>query len=272
MHFFAARRIYIHPTLPVFVLLSFFSPAFRIFRLSLLFSALHEGFHALGAVFCGVHIHRLSVYPYGCALHLSESDARRGAQIAAFGPMGSFLLFLLCVLSGYADAAKINFLLFAFNLLPARPLDGGRLLRFFLLGRIGTYYVHRHMRRIGVITALCLFLFSLLLPSVSCGFIGLLLLIYKPQAEAAPFSAHKKAAPVLHRRIFCVEPGDSLLRLCRRFSPFYYAYFFLSDAGLLFSETDVIRALSRDVSATASSLLPPALPPFTRTHSTVSPE
>lgn len=272
MHFFASRRIYIHPTLPVFILLSFFSPAFRIYRLSLLFSALHESFHALGAVFSGVHIYRLSLNPYGCALHVAESDARRGALIAAFGPMGSLLLFLLCILTECADAAKINFLLFAFNLLPALPLDGGRLLRFFLLGRIGTYYVHQRMRRIGVITALCLFITSPLLPSLSCGFIGLLLLIYKPQSEAAPFSAHKKAVPVLRHRIFCVEPEDSLLRLCRRFSPFYYAYFFLSDAGLLFSEADVIRILSRDVSATASSLLPPALPPCTGAHAAVSPE
>ncbi len=269
MHFSGLRRIYIHPALPVFLLLSYLSPAFRLFRLALFFSMLHEGFHALGALLLGVSVRKISLYPYGCSLRLAPFGALPGAQIAACGPLGSFLLFLLFSRS---DAGKINLLLCLFNLLPALPLDGGRILRLFLLRHTGTYYVRKRLRLCGKITGSLLLLAAVVLPSVSCAFVGLLLLFHTPLPEAAPFSAHKKAVPLPESRIFCIRPEDSLLRLCRRFSPFYYAYFFLPEKGLLFSEADIIRVLGTNAAARAESLLPPAFPPGTGGHSAVSPE
>lgn len=269
MHFSGVRRIYIHPSLPILLLLSFLSPAFRLFRLTLFFSVLHEGFHALGALCLGVSVRRLSIYPYGCSLRLSRADALVGAQIAACGPLGSFLLFLFFRVG---DAGKINLLLCLFNLLPALPLDGGRLLRLFLLQHTGTYYVRKRLRLSGKIIGALLLLAASILPSVSCAFVGLLLLFFRPLPEAAPFSAHKKAVPLPKSRIFCIRPEDSLLRLCRRFSPFYYAYFFLPEKGVLVSEADIIRVLGINAAARADSLFSPTLPPGTGRHPPVSPE
>lgn len=269
MHFFGLCRIYIHPILPVFLVLSFLSPAFYFFRLSLLFSVLHEGFHALGAILLGVSVKKLSLYPYGCSLRLAPSSALREAQIAAIGPLGSFLLFLLFRNS---DAGRVNLLLCLFNLLPTLPLDGGRILRLFLLQKTGTYYVRKSMHLVGKITGISLLLAAVFLPSVFCALIGMLILLYKPSSLFSSFSAHKKAVPLPKSRIFRIRQEDSLLRLCRRFSPFYYAFFFLPEGGLLFSEDDIIHALGMDAAARASSLLSPALTPGTGGHSSVSPE
>lgn len=266
MHFFGFRRIYIHPLLPVFLLISYLSPSFRVFRLTLFFSVLHEGFHALGAFFSGVSVRRLSLFPYGCTLRTAPTDALSCARIAACGPLGSFLLFILF---RERDAANINLLLCLFNLLPALPLDGGRILYLLLLRRTGTYYVRKMLRLSGRITAVFLLLIALFRPSVSCAVVGILLFFYKLLPHAAPFSAHKKAVPLPKVRIFRIRKEDSLLRLCRRFSPYYSAYFFLSEYGMLFSEGDIMRALSGNAAATCESLLPRALPPCTRGHSSI---
>ena len=116
---------------------------------SLLFFAsllLHELGHALVARHEGMEIEGIVLWLFGGVAKFKGSFPSAGAEfrIAVAGPLVTLLLGSLSVLiagSGALPASVdgvaawlgyINFLLLAFNLLPALPLDGGRVLRSIL--------------------------------------------------------------------------------------------------------------------------------------------
>jgi Zn-dependent protease len=108
---------------------------------------LHELGHAVTARLYGVHVQSITLWFLGGMAHLTEMPRRRGGEavVAIVGPVVSFalggLLFLLWRLVPdtapgvsfvVAYLATLNIFLGAFNLLPALPLDGGRVLRSLL--------------------------------------------------------------------------------------------------------------------------------------------
>jgi len=121
---------------------------------SLLFFAsilLHELGHSLVALKHGIAIRSITLFIFGGVARLGEDppDGRTELKVAAAGPLVSVLLAglfygvsLLGLLgegvravAGYL--AFINLLIALFNLVPAFPLDGGRLLRGLLWSRTG---------------------------------------------------------------------------------------------------------------------------------------
>jgi Zn-dependent protease/CBS domain-containing protein len=121
---------------------------------SLLFFAsifLHEMGHAVVAVRHGVPIRSVTLFIFGGVAEM-ERDPENGAvemKIAIAGPVVSLSLAGLFALAAAAEplgeAARsvarylslINFVLAVFNLVPAFPLDGGRLLRGLLWRQTG---------------------------------------------------------------------------------------------------------------------------------------
>lgn len=112
---------------------------------------LHELGHALVALRHGIGIRSITLFIFGGVAQM-EKDAEDGwteFKIAAIGPVVSLALAGLFQLaasleplggSGRAVAqylALINLVLAIFNLVPAFPLDGGRLLRGLLWKRVG---------------------------------------------------------------------------------------------------------------------------------------
>ena len=114
---------------------------------------LHEFGHALTARRFGIRTRSIVLLPIGgiASIEKSPDDPRQEILIALAGPAVSLALALLLWLTfaavhGLAEArhldldqggflerlAIVNFLLAAFNLLPAFPLDGGRVLRSLL--------------------------------------------------------------------------------------------------------------------------------------------
>ena len=131
--------------------------------ISLLLSlAIHEIGHIAIAKILGCKIEKLAIQPLGGYLYLAELLEVQPAlerRIALAGPAANLLAAAATMaLTPYHPQGFIsmflraNFTLMAFNLLPALPLDGGRVLRGILAGW-GSYY--RATKAVIVSGAVC---------------------------------------------------------------------------------------------------------------------
>jgi Zn-dependent protease len=113
----------------------------------------HELAHAIYARRRGVRVVDITLLMIGGVSRIGEADRPRTEAIMALaGPLvslllGSTALALFLVASaapielrlGLLLAAQLNLLLGLFNLLPAFPMDGGRILRAALTGKLGSH-------------------------------------------------------------------------------------------------------------------------------------
>jgi Zn-dependent protease len=106
----------------------------------------HELGHALVARHLGVRVTEIGLHFFGGAAQMAGTPRRRGDEIAiaAAGPAVSFALagvgHGLAALTGvplFSFFGTANLVLALFNLIPAFPSDGGRILRAWLAGRHG---------------------------------------------------------------------------------------------------------------------------------------
>ncbi len=169
--------IYVHWTfllLPLYVFFTtsgggqLFLALFSVFLLCAIFGCviLHELGHALMARYYGIATRDITIYPIGGVARLERMSERPWEEfwIAVAGPAVNVVIALflagLLLLSGNADFSGLllapseaisanlivaatqllflsNLILVAFNLLPAFPMDGGRVLRALLAAWLG---------------------------------------------------------------------------------------------------------------------------------------
>ena len=117
----------------------------------------HELAHSLVARRKGIKINSITLMIFGGIAAMEEGipDPKAELPMALVGPIASLVVGLMCVGIAYAVPAVIknppvagvvifvfgylgllNIILFAFNLLPAFPMDGGRVLRAWLAERM----------------------------------------------------------------------------------------------------------------------------------------
>lgn len=138
---------------------------------------IHELGHAVTARVYGVETERITLWLLGGMAHLKEIPEQRGAEavVAIAGPLTSIALgVLLWVLLRFVPAAMgglyfvvvytmaMNFTLAIFNLVPALPLDGGRVLRSLLHLRMSRLRATQISSRVSRFIAVALGLFGLL--------------------------------------------------------------------------------------------------------------
>ena len=109
--------------------------------------SLHEASHAIVSDAFGCRVHALELMPFGAVarVELRRQSGHAELCIAAAGPVASLLIAGMTAMCGYlfprtapqtAAFLTFNLVLAAINLFPALPLDGGRILRALLRGRL----------------------------------------------------------------------------------------------------------------------------------------
>ena len=142
-------------------------------------AALHELGHLLVLRLCGAEIQRLRINLFGAALETSGSRLSYGAELAALlaGPAANLLCAaILAALDGerWATVIGAQLILGGFNLLPLRPLDGGRALETLVSWVRGPIAGERAARLVGGSAALALFWGTVQLVRLSGGNLWLL--------------------------------------------------------------------------------------------------
>jgi Zn-dependent protease len=125
----------------------------------------HELAHSLVAVKHGIRVRSITLMMLGGVSQIEDEDPEHEAWMAFAGPLMSFGIAAVSygayrLLPGRSEVgvallafALTNALLGAFNLLPAFPMDGGRVLRGLLTRRIGPDRATRAATAIGKVMA-----------------------------------------------------------------------------------------------------------------------
>jgi Zn-dependent protease len=195
----------------------------------------HEMGHALVARRLGVDVDGITLWIFGGVARLKGDAASPGveAKIAIAGPLVSLALAIMfgvatfvldtfngpaIVEGGCAWLAAINAMLLLFNLIPAFPLDGGRLLRAWLWRRSGDRYrATSTAARLGRIAAFLMAAGGLLELVLQGEWTGLWLVLIGWFVWSAARS--EEAAVLMRRELAEVNPGSSAPPALRATSP-----------------------------------------------------
>ena len=196
---------------------------------------LHELGHSLVALAFGIRVIDITLWPLGGMARMSQipESTRIEGLIAIAGPAVNFLLALIGFLLGMPwDEpgsqllfwfVAVNLVMGLFNLLPAFPMDGGRLLRAFM-GRNGNWLAATESAvRIGRWVALLLAVLGLtgipgvLAPNFALPLVALFIWMSGFQ-ELASMRARKASAVIRERTGFTEAEIAALERFRGRIS------------------------------------------------------
>jgi stage IV sporulation protein FB len=220
-----------------------------VFLLSFALVLLHEGCHGLAARACGFSVREIELLPFGGVARIDglfELDPTAEAIIAAAGPASNLILLMAALslntiiplppkqLQFFVD---VNTGIVALNLLPALPLDGGRILRGLLGKHFDIVRVTRRCAVAGICASVllaCLFFWSALKGTMNLSVllmaVFLCLSAWREYVQA-PYLVYKgftgKKTSLQRERALPVRPliARSDMRvgvLARRFSPGFF--------------------------------------------------
>lgn len=138
-----------HPLMPLMMALMVYLGGARLAVAGMVSLAVHEMAHVLAARMLGLRVNEMELMPFGGAARIDEIESLRPGQLLTVvlaGPASNLMLAAVFAALGWAkwldhrmavQMVNVNIALFLFNLLPALPLDGGRLFSGLLGQQIG---------------------------------------------------------------------------------------------------------------------------------------
>lgn len=189
---------------------------------------IHELGHAVTARIYGVETEKITLWLLGGMAHFKEMPKQRGAEavVAVAGPITSFLVGFVCwLLLGFVPTEMgglyfvvvytlyMNVLLAIFNMIPAMPLDGGRVLRSLLALRMSHLRATQVSAGVSRFLAVALGIFGLL--SFNIFLILVALFVYMAVTAETQYALFSETlqrftvASLMTREVVTVEPEDT---------------------------------------------------------------
>lgn len=141
-------KVYIHFFSFIFIFLCFINNKFNIFLMTYAVMLIHELAHLMAALYIGLKIDKLVLYPFGINLKLKNKFVHSLADeiiLYISGPfMNCIIALLSLILYKFYRTPQLqliyiaNIMLFITNMLPVYPLDGGIIIRKILTYKFGT--------------------------------------------------------------------------------------------------------------------------------------
>jgi Zn-dependent protease len=226
---FAGIDLFLHPSFLLLFLPGLF-PEVSAFFLIAVFACvvLHEYGHALMARRFGIDTLDITLYPIGGVARLQRMPKAPGAEllIALAGPAVNFAIVGVLMALGWAGLLSLNpttaggsflaslmmanLVLGLFNLIPAFPMDGGRVLRALLSGWLGRPRATSIAASVGRALAVAFGLYALTIPSFFQVALAVFIYLAAGIEEAGVWAEARRRGstePPDNRGIWAAPPG-----------------------------------------------------------------
>ncbi len=234
------KKIQINIWLIPIILSSYFGGYFNLFCAAYISAMLHELAHITCAKLLKIQIDRVCIYPFGISAKLKSSyiqSSEKEFLVAISGPILSICLFWILSYFYSNDkniiwlyAADTNLALCIVNLIPALPLDGGRMLKSILTLRFGIIRAYNFMFKFSKIIITLLLLFSLIFIITNNNFSLILICAFLLQNLAFEqktisqitlheiLSVKEKANTALPAKVICVPDTRTATHILKQLS------------------------------------------------------
>lgn len=244
---------------------------------------LHELGHSLMARYFGIQTREILLLPLGGVAQLNKNPDQPGHElwIALAGPIVNVIIAFVLIVIGLtpqidlfayvldgqgltnilsSDITLNNFLLWLlsanislvlFNMIPAFPLDGGRVLRALLAMGLGFPRATRVASAIGQFVAIGLGIFGLLTGNLILALVAVFIFVGATQetavAESKVVLTTRRLGDAYNRHVITLQNGDRLSRvvdyILTSYQPDFAVLFGKKLLGIVTRE-DVMRALA----------------------------
>jgi Zn-dependent protease/predicted transcriptional regulator len=244
---------------------------------------LHELGHSLTARYFGIQTREILLLPLGGVAQLSKNPDQPAHElwIALAGPIVNVVIAFVLILIGLTpqidlfaylldgqgltnilsnDITLSNFLLWLlsanvslvlFNMIPAFPLDGGRVLRALLAMGMGFPRATRIASAIGQFVAIALGLFGLLTGNLILALVAVFIFVGATQetavAESKVVLTTRRLGDAYNRHVITLQNGDRLSRvvdyILTSYQPDFAVLFGKKLLGIV-TRDDVMRSLA----------------------------